>query len=303
MQPLLWPNIAPRFTGRGHWLTGRASARSLASVVDEICQRSAVTHYEVDTLYGHLRGYGIEDVSEGRSALQPLMLRYGFDAVDRAGMLTFRLRDGLPDQELDPAWLVRDGESNAVVEETRASAVELAGRLRLRFVESNGDYEVIAEEAILPDETSQTVSVSEMPISMTRAEGRQTVERWLSESRVARDTARLTLPPSMMSRGAGDVISLPEEGGRGLYRIDRTKQMGLSQRVEAVRIEPETYVPIDIGEIQADVTAFGAPVPVTPLFLDLPLMTGQEVPHAPHVAVTADPWPGSIHRQMTQTTC
>ncbi|WP_371227070.1 baseplate multidomain protein megatron [Roseovarius sp. 2305UL8-3] len=279
--------------GRGHWLTGRASARSLASVVDEICHRSGVTHYDVDTLYGHVRGYGIEDVSEGRSALQPLMLRYGFDAVDRAGMLTFRLRDGLLDQEIDPEWLVRDGENNAVVEETRASAVELAGRVRLRFVESNGDYEVIAEEAILPDETMQTVSVSELPISMTRAEGRQTVERWLSESRVARDTARLTLPPSMMSRGAGDVISLPEEGGRGLYRIDRTEQMGLSQKVEAVRIEPETYVPIDIGEIRSDVTAFGVPVPVTPLFLDLPLMTGQEVPHAPHVAVTADPWPGS----------
>jgi len=279
--------------GRGHWLTGRASARSLASVVDEICQRSGVKHYDVETLYGHLRGYGIEDISEGRSALQPLMLRYGFDAVDRAGILSFRLRDGLPDQVIDPEWLVRDDESDAVIEETRASAVELAGRVRLRFVESNGDYEVIAEEAILPDEATQTVSVSELPISMTRAEGRQTVERWLSESRVARDTARLTLPPSMMSRGAGDVISLPEEGGRGLYRIDRTEQMGLAQRVEAVRIEPETYVPIDIGEIPADVTAFGAPVPVTPLFLDLPLMTGQEVPHAPHLAVTADPWPGS----------
>ena len=35
------------------------------------------------------------------------------------------------------------------------------------------------------------------------------------------------------------------------------------------------------------------PVPVFPLFLDLPLLKGDEVPHAPHVAVTARPWPGS----------
>jgi hypothetical protein len=36
------------------------------------------------------------------------------------------------------------------------------------------------------------------------------------------------------------------------------------------------------------------PVPVFPLFLDLPLMTGEEVPHAPHIAITSEPWPGSV---------
>ena len=30
------------------------------------------------------------------------------------------------------------------------------------------------------------------------------------------------------------------------------------------------------------------------VFLDLPLLTGQEIPYAPHVAVGADPWPGSV---------
>jgi hypothetical protein len=37
-----------------------------------------------------------------------------------------------------------------------------------------------------------------------------------------------------------------------------------------------------------------APVPVSPVFLDLPLLSGSEVEHAPHVAVTATPWPGSV---------
>lgn len=279
---------------RGHWLSGRASARSLASVVDEICARAGVRHFTTRDLHAHLRGYVIEDITEGRAALQPLMLRYGFDAIERAGALHFRLRDGVPDARLQPDWLVRDPDRDAVVEETRASAVELAGRVRLRFVESNADYEVISEEAILPDERSQTVSISEIPVAMTRAEGRQTVERWLSESRVARDQARLTLPPSQMAYGAGDVIALPEEGGaQGFYRVDRVEQLGLAQRVEAVRIEPETYKPIDIGEIPPDVTGFSAPVPVMPLFLDLPMVTNAQVPHAPYLTATADPWPGS----------
>ena len=38
----------------------------------------------------------------------------------------------------------------APLERTRASRAELAGRVRLRFVEAEADYAVIAEEAILP---------------------------------------------------------------------------------------------------------------------------------------------------------
>jgi len=40
--------------------------------------------------------------------------------------------------------------------------------------------------------------------------------------------------------------------------------------------------------------AFVAPVPVYPLFLDIPLLTGDEVPHVPHIAASANPWPGSV---------
>ncbi len=37
-----------------------------------------------------------------------------------------------------------------------------------------------------------------------------------------------------------------------------------------------------------------SPVPVEAVFLDLPLVKGSEVPHAPHIAMTARPWPGSV---------
>jgi hypothetical protein len=70
--------------------------------------------------------------------------------------------------------------------------------------------------------------------------------------------------------------------------------MGNAQRIDGVRIEPESYRPIDITETHPEVRRFVPPVPVMPLFLDLPLMTGEEVPHAPHLAVTARPWPGSV---------
>ncbi|MEY8842411.1 glycoside hydrolase TIM-barrel-like domain-containing protein, partial [Cribrihabitans sp. XS_ASV171] len=63
---------------RGHWLNGRSGSRSLASVVAELCHRAGVTEIDVSHLWGVVRGYHLEDVSDARSALQPLMLRYGF---------------------------------------------------------------------------------------------------------------------------------------------------------------------------------------------------------------------------------
>ncbi len=280
--------------GLGHWITGRTSSRSLASVVEEITARAGLQHVDTSKLHGYVSGYIVDQVADARSALQPLMLRYGFDAVERDGVLMFRMRDGLADTRIGIDHLVRDGESGSRLDETRAGAAEIAGRVRLRFIEADGDFEVIAEEAILPDIATHAVSTSEIPLAMTRAEGRAVTERWLSEARVSTDTVRLTLPPSQLALGAGDVIGLDEAGGKGLFRIDRVEQMGNAQRVDGVRIEPESYRPIHIADIAPSVRPFVPPVPVLPLFLDLPLMTGSEVPHAPHLAVTARPWPGAV---------
>ncbi|RKF12972.1 host specificity protein [Roseovarius spongiae] len=279
---------------RGHWITGRSSGRRLASVLEEICARAGVRALDTEELHDYLRGYTIEQVGEARSALQPLMLRYGFDAVERDGALRFVPRDGVADAAVAAERLVRDPRSGETLEETRASAAEIAGRVRLRFIEADGDYEVIAEEAIVPDDATHAVSTSEMPLAMTRAEGRAVTERWLSEARVSTDAVSLTLPPSMQHLGAGDVIALDETGGQGLFRIDRVENMGGAQAVEGVRIEPESYVPMDITVEPPTVRPFTAPVPVLPLFLDLPLMTGAEAPHAPHLAVTSSPWPGNV---------
>ncbi len=279
---------------RGHWITGRSSARTLASVVGEICARSGAVHVDTSALHDYVRGYSVEDVSEARAALQPLMLRYGFDAIERDGRLRFLSRDGIADANVAAEVLVRDPRTGETLEETRASAAEIAGRVRLRFVEAEGDYQVIAEEAILPDDATHAVSTSEIPLAMTRAEGRTVTERWLSEARVSTDTIKLTLPPSLLRLGAGDVISLDDLGGRGLFRIDRVENMGNAQAADAVRIEAESYVPMDITIEPPAVRPFTPPVPVLPLFLDLPLMTGSEVPHAPHLAATAQPWPGNI---------
>ncbi len=293
---------------RGHWLNGRAGQRSLASVVREICTRAGQTRIDVGALHGIVHGYAVNEVAPARAALQPLGLRYGFDSIERNGVLEFRLRQGESNFTLAAPTLVEDEALEGSLELTREAEAELAGRVRLRFIDWGGAYDVSAVEAILPDEETHAVNTSELALVLTQSEARQVVERWLAEARVSRDTARFVLPPSLLHLGVGDVVSLPPgtasgavaaDEGQGIaqpeqrYRLDRM-ELGAAQSVEAVRIEPEVYLPAEVPESLPSAQAFEPPLPVLPLFMDLPLLTGEEVPHAPHLAVTGSPWPGTV---------
>lgn len=278
---------------RGHWINGRASARPLASVVVEICERAGVRDIDVSALHGIVRGYGVDDVTSARSALQPLMLAYGFDAIERDGVLVFRTRGARLDAVIDKDLLVYEEDAEGAIELTRSQAAEIAGRVRVGFVEADADYEVRTSEAIFPDDRGLTTSGTELPLVLTSAEGQRIAERWLSEARVARDTARLTLPPSLMNVGAGDVIELPDGFGDGLFRVDQAEQTDRSA-LDVVRIEPAVYEPQDVTEKTFNLRSFVAPVPVELMLMDLPLLRGNEDPVAPYVAASGVPWPGSV---------
>ncbi len=277
----------------GHWINGRASARSLQSVIEEIAARSGVSEVDASRAYGLVRGYSVGELSGARAALQPLMLAYGVEASEREGQVVFASRSGKVARKIDPERLAEPERGGATLEVIRAPEAELAGRVRLSFVEAEGDYETRAAEAILPGEESRAVSQSEFPLVLTQGEGRAVVERWLAEARVARDTARFSLPMSDLAAMAGEVVEIDSPEGRALYRLDRVEQAGRLE-CEAVRVEPGLYEPSDAVEIAVRPRPFVPAVPVYPVFMDLPLLTGSEVAHAPHLAVVADPWPGSV---------
>ncbi|MDO9524452.1 MAG: glycoside hydrolase TIM-barrel-like domain-containing protein, partial [Gemmobacter sp.] len=275
---------------RGHWITGRITNQPLAAVVAEICERSGLRDYDVSGLHGVVRGYARSEVGSARAALQPLMLAYAFEAVERDGVVRFRMRDGRVSAVIGPDDLALHPDAGGDLETARSPESETAGRVRVAFIEAESDFETRSEEAVFPDDAALGLSQSELALVLTRAEGRAIAERWLAEARVARDGARFALPPSKLALGAGDVVDL---GSAGLYRIDRVESAG-AQLLEAVRVEAAVYVPSDAAEERVSPRAFVAPVPVYPLFLDLPLMTGQEDPLAPHLAVTGVPWPGAV---------
>ena len=273
---------------RGHWITGRTAAQPLASVVAEICARAGLEDVDVSGLHGVVRGLSVASTEPARGVLQTLMLAHGFDAVERDGRLRFRMRSARPAAVLSAAEVVvrRDGDLQLM----RAAEPEVAGRVRLAHVEAEGDFEVRAVEAVVADGPGSAVSQSELPLVLTQAEAQGVAERWLAEARVARDSLRLALPPSTRL-GAGDVVAVTAAGGQKLWRIDRV-DTSEALEIEAVRVEPGLYLPADQPGQGPRQRPAAVSAPLLPLFLDLPLMSGSEMPHAPHLAVAGGLWSG-----------
>jgi len=273
----------------GHWLNGRAANQPLPRVIAEICERAGVTQIDSAQAYGVVHGYAQDRLSTARAALQVLSLGYGFDPLEREGLLQFRSRNGTAKASYDPDFLVFRGADQGSLTTTRQSSIEQSGRVRVSYFEADNDFDARTAEAVFPDDSATVVSQNDLPLVLTGPEARGVAERWLAESRVARDIASFALPRSAMDFGAGDVIEIRGES----YRIDRVEQTEVLS-IDAVRVEPGSYGPGPDALDNPVRTGFATPLPVYGTFLDLPLITGDEVPQAPHVAVTADPWPGTV---------
>jgi hypothetical protein len=270
----------------GHWVTGRAALRSLASVVTEICGRAGLTDIDTHELHGIVRGYAPGDVGEARAMLQPLMLALGFDAAEREGSVVFRSRGIARTSSLDPQLfaVTREVPGDKVL--TRGAPEETAARILLTHVDADGNFDARTAGAGTPRAMVRSVSRSELPLALTSDEAVEITERWVAEARVARDKLRFALPPGGLQIGAGDFVVLE---GAGRFRIDAVEDAG-ARLFDAVRVEPGIYRPAEYPAAPIRLNPVAAPLPVEATFLDLPLLSGTEDPVAPYVAVSANPW-------------
>lgn len=273
----------------GHWLNGRTSNQPLAAVLAEICAEAGVDAPDLSHCHAMVRGYVVQDTTTARAMMQPLLSAHAQDITEKGGRLQVQGRDLGATAAIDQGNLVRTSELDGTLETTRNAVLDETGRLRLSYIEAEGSYSARMAEAIFPDQGRLTLASSEVPLVLQATEAGEIAQRWMAEARISRDTARFALPKSRLDLGAGDRVQIEGQ----VYRIDRI-EAGDYQLIEAVRSESAAYRPAIIAEIPRPWAAPLADVPVEVRFLDLPLMSGDEIAHAPYVCAVAKPWPGQI---------
>jgi hypothetical protein len=279
----------------GHWLNGRLGSVLLADLVADICRRAGFAAYDVSNLSGLVTGFVIDSTVSARDALEPLSLAYAFDAVESQGVLKFLMRGRVPAAAYGEDDLaLPDGDASLGVQFTRAEEDDLPLVSRISYIDAEADFRQAMAEARRLVGASNRVAESAFPLVLDQGEAIGIGERLIQDAWAMRESASFALPPSRLALDPADEVTLTIGGRAHRLRISEIADGG-GRTIQAVATDPSVY-----DAIQGPVRGVGASaIPnfagrVLLELLDLPLIAGDEVPYAPHVAAYAAPWPGAV---------
>ncbi len=279
---------------RGHWITGRLGAASLAAVVEDIARAAGLEDADASQLNGIVKGFVIDRVSPAREALDALMRFFFFDSAESEGRLRFFHRAQNPAARLRPAHLALERPEDAAYRLAHRPEGQLPVSVKLLFVDHEAEYRQSVAEARRLIADSRYTALARLPIAADHAQARAAAQRWLQETWIARETAAFSLPPSLLALEPGDVVRLDLPGRSLDLRLTLLQEAG-ARRAEAVACAPQIYggnLPrLERAYLPGQTEAYGPP---GVHLLDLPLLRGDEDPLAPHAAAAAEPWPGAV---------
>jgi hypothetical protein len=275
----------------GHWLNGRLGAVPLADLVDEVC--GGLAPVDVSNLSGLVTGFALTDTMSPRDALAPLSLAYHFDGVESAGVIRFVMRG-----RGDPVALSQDdlvlNDAGAGFELARAQETDLPVASRIAYIDAGADYRQAVAEARRLTGHSDRVALSSLPLVLDQGEAIGIGQRLLVDAWTMRESASFALAPSKLALDPTDEVLLDAGGRVRRLRLARIADAG-ARSVEALATDPSVYEPLT-GPQRSPGAGQGLTITGRALleFLDLPLLTGEEVPWAPRAAAFASPWPGAV---------
>ncbi|MCO5129838.1 MAG: glycoside hydrolase/phage tail family protein [Xanthobacteraceae bacterium] len=276
----------------GHWLTGRLGAAPLDALVAKILDDAGVTGADSSALREICEGYVVDRPMAPRAMIDPLALAYAFDATAADGVLRFVQRGGAPVAELDADDLVLP-DDGAPARLTRAQETELPREVSLGFTDAAMDYRRSAVASRRLVGGANRVVRSDLAVVSTDAAATRRAEIWLQDLWAGRESIEFSLGMDRLAPAPGDVVAVTLEGRRRLFEIDALVDTS-SRRVTARGIDPEVFaLPLTPPRRVAPLMppALG---PVHALALDLPVLDAAEPAVLTHLALFANPWPGSV---------
>jgi hypothetical protein len=278
----------------GHWLTGRMASAPLAATVRAILADHGFDDHNAGALHGTLGGLLIDRVMSARDAIQPLELAFFFDTRESDGRIVFAHRGAASaSADLAPDGLVESRPGFALATLTRAQETDLPASAKITYISAGGDYPIAVEEARRLAGRSGRVALAELPLALEAEQTAEIAEVWLFEAWAARERARFSLPPTRLALETGDVVSFAANDRTRLLRITEIGEHG-ARDIEARGLDPDVYI-----NVPASVRTTGGAVGVIAgkpfiVFLDLPLLRGDDPPAAGYVVAAQSPWPGPI---------
>jgi hypothetical protein len=276
----------------GHWLTGRLGAAPLDALVGALLEDAGVAGVDTSALHDSCDGYVVDRPMAPRAMIEPLAMAYAFDATAADGTLRFIQRGGAPVAEVLEDDLVLP-DNGAVARLVRAQETELPREASFGFTDSNADYRRSAVTTRkLVGAAGRTIH-SDLAVVTHDAAASRRAEIWLQDLWAGRESAEFALGINALRLAPGDVVALSISGRRRLFEIGDLIDTEM-RAVKARSIDPEVFS-VPLATSRTKVPAIPAALgPVAVTVLDLPALDSSAPAVLTRLAITANPWPGSV---------
>lgn len=221
---------------------------TVGSIVRDQCERSGLTSdidFDVSELDKLIHGYKVERIMSGRDIIAPLRQYALFDGLE-TDKLRFPLRGGdvvatLTDDDLGAH---EPGSSPpALVEAQRVEDIELPYAVRVRYADTDSEYQPGAQLATMKVTAGKSAVDVETTIAMDATAAIQMAEIMQQESVQRREDYALKIGPHLLYLTATDPIMIPLRGElqRCMIAEDTRALPGIIE-AKAVRDDQSIYV-------------------------------------------------------------
>ncbi|HEX9906593.1 MAG TPA: glycoside hydrolase/phage tail family protein, partial [Propylenella sp.] len=275
---------------RGHWLNGRFGAATLAGLLDAVMADHDFADHAIADVHGQIGGYLVNEVLSARATLEPLLRAFRIDAADAGDRVLFRGRRRPDDAALLPETLAERAEEPAT-RRRRAQETELPTELVLRFIDAGQDYRLATAASRRLAGESRRVSTIDLSGVLELPEAERLTDALLHAIWAGREGLELGLPKSALAIDAGDLLSLSGGARPERLLVERIED-GEARILQLRRVDPRGPAPLRPPNRRPPrpVTSWGPP---EVRIIDFAPPDGAE-PHAPRLAMFADPWPGAV---------
>ncbi|MCP4934307.1 MAG: hypothetical protein GY927_08910 [bacterium] len=278
----------------GHWLNGRMAGGPLQAVVEGILREYGFDRYDLTPLDGMMEGYILDSVMSARDALQPLEMAFFLDSFESGGAIRFshKGQNGVS-LSLACSQLVESSENADLYTLTRSQETDLPLSAKLTYIDGVADYRQAVVEARRDNVATNRIATAQLPIVLGQEQAQGIADSWLHDVWSGREKASFALPPSNLAVEPGDVVRLAIKDREMDLRVSQTAT-GDARSIESLSLQPHIYkmpvAPSRVG-ISSGSKIFGPSVSV---FMDLPLLRGDEVASNGYVVGYQSPWPGAV---------
>ena len=260
----------------------------LSTVITDICKRTGMEpdEYNVSDIAGkfNVRGYTIGRSSNGRKALENLLLAYFVDGIETDWEVTFRERTTTPVRTIteDELGSVRAPTGDVFLLEARQPEYDLPSEIAMVYTDPDRDYQQGSAHMRRTSNPSPVMYSNktqnlEMPLVLRENEARDITQRLLYLTWMSRDTTKSRLPWTHADLDPTDVVRLELNDGRVLTDRIAKATMGANFEIEmeTARSGDPVYTPqvnAEIGSSNIPTTSILTPAFSKMFVFDIPLL-------------------------------